>query len=424
MTTFAIATYQNEYIPLGGGDIHAVVTVAASGSALPAAPAPNTAIVVIVDVSGSMQGHRLDQARQAAKAAVDGLRDGALFAIVAGTGHGTCIFPRSPGLVRATDETRRAAMAAIDRLSADGGTAIGQWLLEARRCLAGVDGAIRHAILLTDGVDESETREELEAAVASCEGVFQCDCRGVGTNWRVEELRFIATRLLGSVDIVADPDDMPADFEAMVRHALAKRTADVSLRVWTPRGASIRFVKQVAPILDDLTDRAASVDERVVEVPTGAWGDESRDYHVNLGVVPQEVGTEMLAARVSLVVDGEVVAQALVRAVWTDDLAASTRIHPQVAHYTGQAELAGAIAEGLEARAAGCDDVAAARLGRAAQLAAATGHDATLRLLARVVDIVDADCGTVRLRRHVDAADEMALDTRSTRTVRNRTDPR
>jgi hypothetical protein len=125
---------------------------------------------------------------------------------------------------------------------------------------------------------------------------------------------------------------------------------------------------------------------------------------------------------VSLVIDGEAQSSSSspIRAVWTDDLALSTRINPHVAHYTGQAELAAAIDEGLEARRAGDHDTATARLGRAAQLAADSGNDGTLRLLAKVVDLVDATTGTVRLRRDVEAADEMALDTRSTKTVRVR----
>jgi von Willebrand factor type A C-terminal domain len=40
--------------------------------------------------------------------------------------------------------------------------------------------------------------------------------------------------------------------------------------------------------------------------------------------------------------------------------------------------------------------------------------------LARMVDVVDAATGTVRLKKQVDDADEMALDTRSTKTVRTR----
>ena len=37
-----------------------------------------------------------------------------------------------------------------------------------------------------------------------------------------------------------------------------------------------------------------------------------------------------------------------------------------------------------------------------------------------VVDVVDVATGTVRLKKQVDKADEMALDTASTKTVRTR----
>jgi hypothetical protein len=126
----------------------------------------------------------------------------------------------------------------------------------------------------------------------------------------------------------------------------------------------------------------------------------------------------MLAARISLVEGDNVLTQALVRAVWTDDAALSTRINRQVAHYTGQAELAETIQAGIEARKAGDDHTATIKFGRAAQLAHESGNKATSELLATVVEIEDAATGTVRLRRKVAAADEMALDTRSTKTVR------
>jgi hypothetical protein len=91
-----------------------------------------------------------------------------------------------------------------------------------------------------------------------------------------------------------------------------------------------------------------------------------------------------------------------------------------VAHYTGQAELAEAIQEGLAARKAGDEATATARLGRAVALAVASGNEGTARLLGKVVDVVDAPSGTVRLRKGVTAADEMTLDTRSVKTVRVR----
>jgi hypothetical protein len=58
------------------------------------------------------------------------------------------------------------------------------------------------------------------------------------------------------------------------------------------------------------------------------------------------------------------------------------------------------------------------RLGRAVELASQSGHDAVGRLLARVVEVVDTETGIVRIKEDVDASDEMALDTRSTRSVR------
>ena len=341
-----------------------------------------------------------------------------LFGVIGGNHCASYLYP-DRGLARADAETRAAAGHAIRACQPEGGTAIGSWLVTARERLVEHPDAIRNVILLTDGRNEHESDDDLLAAVASCDGVFQCDCRGVGVDWSVDQLRTIATALMGSVDIIAEPADMPADFAAITARAMAKRTADVTLRLWTPRGAETRFVKQVSPTIEDLTPRAVTVDERNADFATGAWGEEERDYHVGLLVPAQDVGEEMVAGRLIVLVDGEVLVRSLIRAVWTDDTAVSTRISPQVAHYTGQVELASSIADGLAARAAGDDRTAIARFARAAQLAEQSGHVDTLRLLAGVVDIVDASAGTVRLRDDVDAARSMALDTRSTRTKRS-----
>ncbi len=192
----------------------------------------------------------------------------------------------------------------------------------------------------------------------------------------------------------------------------------MSLRLWTPQGATVAFVRQVAPTIEELTDRAVSVNPLTSDYPTGTWGEESRDYHVCIRVAPRNAGDEMLAGRVSLVEGDAVLGQGLVKAIWTEDQALSTRINREVAHYTGQAELADAIQDGLEARKAGDEATATMKLGRAVQLAAASGNNGTMKLLEGVVDVEDPATGTVRLKREVAAADEMALDTRSTKTVR------
>ena len=56
----------------------------------------------------------------------------------------------------------------------------------------------------------------------------------------------------------------------------------------------------------------------------------------------------------------------------------------------------------------------------AVQLATETGNAEATAKLRKVVDVTDARTGTVRLRRAVDKADVMALDTASTKTTRIR----
>ncbi|MFC7906280.1 vWA domain-containing protein [Streptomyces nigra] len=432
---FSVDVYQNEYLPEGGREVNAIVTVTSTGGGTlagataaprPAGPDAGAAVALMVDCSGSMDypPTKMRNARDATAAAVDTLRDGVHFAVIGGTHVAKEVYPGGGRLAVADAGTREQAKQALRRLSAGGGTAIGTWLRLADRLLSSADVAIRHGILLTDGRNEHESPEDLKAALDACAGRFTCDARGVGTDWEVKEVTSIASALLGSADIVADPAGLAADFTRMMETAMGKEVADVALRVWTPVGTTIRFVKQVAPTVEELTGRRTEAGPRAGDYPTGSWGDESRDYHVCVEVPAAGLGQEMLAARVSLVVpqpDGSAQnlgAQGLVRAVWTDDMTASTSINPQVAHYTGQAELAQAIQEGLDLRKAGDIDGATAKLGRAVQLAGASGNADTAKLLAKVVDVVDAATGTVRLKAKVAEADEMTLETRSTKTVR------
>jgi von Willebrand factor type A C-terminal domain/von Willebrand factor type A domain len=415
----AVEVDQNPYLAPGTTRIDAVVTVTADA----VASAPVDALeIVIVDCSGSMAGSKITYARQATAAAIAEVRDGASFAVIAGNHTAHQVYPRM-GTARADAGTRAEAVQAVQGLRADGATAIGAWLRLARRIADAHPNAVRHAILLTDG-QNGERPDVFSRAVQGCVGAFVCDCRGVGTDWRVEELRTVASALLGAVDIVAQPEDLAADFRALTGAAMAKNVPDLWLRLWTPQGAVIRFVKQVAPAVEDLTDRRVDAGRQRGAYPLGAWGAESRDYHLCVEVAPGATGAQMRAARVELVRGGaghtvgeDVLGQANVTAEWTDDAARSSVIDPKVAHYTGQVALAGAIEEGLAAREAGDVPRAEERLGEAVRLAAESGHTDTARLLAGVVEVLDVKTGTVRLRADADKAGTMALDARRGRTV-------
>ena len=72
---FTVDIYQNEYLPEGGQDVNAVVTVTTAGTAGPAAATPtaetDSAEIIIIDCSGSMMSPRskIAEARAATAAA-------------------------------------------------------------------------------------------------------------------------------------------------------------------------------------------------------------------------------------------------------------------------------------------------------------------------------------------------------------------
>ncbi|MDA0565093.1 VWA domain-containing protein [Streptomonospora sp. S1-112] len=418
---FTVRVEQNRHLPPGHTGVQAVIRVA-TGPA-PAPHPPPAAEVVIIDTSGSMYGPKLAAAKLAARAAVDALRDGVHLAVLAGAATAQAVHPPGGGLAPLTPRTRADVRDAVEGLTAQGGTRTGAWLRAAADLFAPLPpGTLKHAILLTDG-QNNEQPATFEPVLAAAAGRFVCDCRGVGTDWNVEELRRVAAALLGTVDIIAEPARMPEDFRAMAAAAMAKTVADVALRVRTPRGTRVVSLTQVAPTLNDLTGRRAGADPRTGDYPTGSWGAaESRDYHLRLEVPPGDAGRRMRAARVGIALPGPdgaaTTAPADVLAEWTADPEPASRIDPAVAHYTGQTELAQAVQEGLRARRDGDTAAATVHLGRAVALAHSGRHHHTAALLRRVVEVEDPATGTVRLRPAVARLDEMTLDTHSTRTVR------
>lgn len=252
----SVAIDQNEYLAEGADTVDAVVTVETGADFVAAGPEPDRLEVLIIDCSGSMAtGKKFEGARRATLAALDVLKDGTRFAIIEGTSMARLTYPSDKPSVPVNRDTRAAARRALDKLRPNGGTAMGTWLGLTRQLAKKHPDAMVHAILLTDGKNEHEEPAALAAEIKQSDGIFTCDCRGVGTDWQVDELRAIASALHGTVDIVADPANLAADFAAMTQTSMAKAIPELTLRVWTPAGATVQFVKQVAPTIEDLTAR-------------------------------------------------------------------------------------------------------------------------------------------------------------------------
>jgi hypothetical protein len=144
---FTLVVDQNEYLPDGGQDVSAIITVTSADTG-PAAPAEDmgAAEIIMVDCSGSMSSPptKIAQARTATSAAVDVIRDGVAFAVIAGTQSARPVFPRDGRLAVADAQTREAAKHAVAGLEVGDGTAIGQWLRLAHHMFTSDPAALRH----------------------------------------------------------------------------------------------------------------------------------------------------------------------------------------------------------------------------------------------------------------------------------------
>nr|WP_277398498.1 VWA domain-containing protein [Burkholderia sp. Ac-20353] len=384
-----------------------------------AAPSGRKVVGFVLDVSGSMHGEKLAQAKLAARRGIDMLGEDMGFFVVSFSGTANVVV----AACQATHENKESAHRAVQALSASGSTAMSRGLKLALAQVQRSGAAIASVYFQTDGDNDEHDNEHLPAVIAQCQGVFQCDCRGIGTDWKPEQLRRIASALLGTADAVIDPAGLDEDFRAFLSRSMSKGIAGAVLRIWSPKVVKVATVKQMSPDILDLMPLAKRVDDKTLDIPLGAWAAETRDYQLAFELPAGSLGDEMLACRAAVVYQGPEgetrVGCDPIAVRWSNDDALTTRISKEVAHYTGQSELAESIQGGLEAKAAGDEERATRLLGRAAQIAAQSGNEEVTRRLRKVVDVVDAGAGTVRLKR-ADKGAEMELELGGTRTVRRR----
>lgn len=268
-----VEVHQNRYLGEGDTAMQAVVTVSARDDGGAGGSRPSGAEVLLVDCSTSMRypPTKIAAARRAAAAAIWALPDGVAFAVVRGTERADLAYPAEPGLAVASDETRAAAVAAVERFVAVGGTAMGTWLECARHLFASAPDAVRHAILLTDGNNQSQSAEALRRELDACEGQFVCDARGIGDGWQRAELVEIGRVLRGSVDSVVRDEDLVEDFRALMAAALAKIIPSARLRIGVTEQTTLRFVKQVWPSEYDLTSRCVRDGDGKTVLSLGSW---------------------------------------------------------------------------------------------------------------------------------------------------------
>ena len=126
---FKAEVFQNQFLPLGASEVHAVMTVTA-GQAMGSTGGSTGASVagrlfgILCDVSGSMDGVKILAARAAMTRLVTMLPEDCSFFIISGSDTAKVIRP----VAQATPANKASAMDAIRQIRADGGTTISVWL--------------------------------------------------------------------------------------------------------------------------------------------------------------------------------------------------------------------------------------------------------------------------------------------------------
>jgi uncharacterized protein YegL len=421
---FKIDNFYNPHLSVGASRLDAILSVtsgAVEGEEI-GRSSFRKAIIFVIDQSGSMDTNgKMDIAKLAVRKSIDLLPEDTLFSVISFSNYANVISTLKP----ATAQNKELAHNAVKKLRASGGTTMSTALKEVLEMISDLRDTMAHVQFVTDGQNDPGDHNRLEEALTKSEGKFQCNCWGIGTDWQPKELKNISNRLLGVADAVPNPERLEENFKVALASAASKGIADVRLRIQAPKSVKIVTIKQVSPEIVDLFRLSKRVDDKNIDIPLGAWGNENREYQVAFELQPQPEGEEMMAGRPKIVftqngqevvIEGDRIVTA-----WSSDISRTSRINEQVAHYTGQEELANSIKEGLEAKSRGDIDSATVLLGKAAKIAVETGNDEVTARLKKVVDIVDADQGTVRLKSNAGKAEDLELDMGGTMTIRKRT---
>jgi Ca-activated chloride channel homolog len=203
-------------------------------------------LCLILDHSGSMSGRPLETVKQAANRIVERLNPGDRLSVVVFDHRAKVLVPNQ------TVEDPEKIKAQINRLKADGGTAIDEGLrLGIEELAKGKKETISQAFLLTDGENEhGDNNRCLKFAQLAASYNLTLNSLGFGDNWNQDILEKIADEGGGSLSHIQQPDDAEAKFSQLfTRIQTVGLTNAYLLFSLAPRVrlAELKPIAQVAP---------------------------------------------------------------------------------------------------------------------------------------------------------------------------------
>ncbi|WP_437783599.1 VIT domain-containing protein [Sorangium sp. So ce1097] len=181
-------------------------------------------VVFVVDVSGSMQGESIDQARRALRLCLRHLAEGDRFGVIAFSSDFRAM---DPALTPFTQRTLERADAFVAGLAAQGGTEMLGPLLAAAGMLGDAERD-RVIVLLTDGQVGNED-EIVDRVVEAGKGV-RVYTFGIGTNVSELLVNDLARRTQGAAELIHPGERIDEKVTAQFARATAVRVAGLTAR--------------------------------------------------------------------------------------------------------------------------------------------------------------------------------------------------
>ncbi len=192
---------------------------------------PSLALVLCIDKSGSMEGQKMELAKDAAKATTEILGASDLISVVTFDGSAQLLVR----LQRAANRLR--ILSDIARLRAGGGTAIKPALVEAYNQLQGARAKVKHVILLSDGQAPYGGISELVSEMAGQR--ITVSAVGVGSGADRNLLRLIAERGNGRFYHTNDARNVPKIFTKETTQVARSALVEEPIRVIVRKRANV-----------------------------------------------------------------------------------------------------------------------------------------------------------------------------------------
>jgi Ca-activated chloride channel family protein len=231
-------------------------------------------LCMVIDRSGSMQGAKLDQVKQAVNHVLDQLETDDFISVVLFNERSLVVLPAQH--IQELDQLK----ARVNGLQAEGGTSMSKGMKD------GLTELIKHAgptrisrmILLTDGQTwEDESDCEHLASEAKFNEV-SITALGIGEDWNEVLLDAIARNSTGRADYIDTPDKIVTLFQEEVQQLQDIAVQGVKMSLRLSKDIQPRQIYRVIPDIIDLSHTALS----------------DRDIMVDIGTVEKQNGQALL----------------------------------------------------------------------------------------------------------------------------------